>query len=175
MVDDTADHVVPLQVVLILRATESPLGHNEVELDIAGVVNPTKTSEVHSLIGVVGGTRICSNDGADVIFGAGLGGVFGFAVGFVVVFDSLAGHGGTFLGVVVALWVTFHCNHEMSLRIVRVSSSLRIASVVSPNTSRELSASVSHMSGNFYLTGRCWSMSEAQCLRLNVRDSMCET
>jgi hypothetical protein len=72
-------------VVLLPRATESHLGRKEVELDIAGVVDPTETSDVRLLIGVVGGTRICSNEGADVIFGAGLDAVFGFAVGLIVV------------------------------------------------------------------------------------------
>ena len=33
------------------------------------------------LIGAVGETRICSNEGADVIFGAGRDAVFGCAVG----------------------------------------------------------------------------------------------
>jgi len=152
-------------VVLLPRATESPLGRNEVELEIAGVVDPTRTSEVLLLIGVVGGTRICSNEGADVIFGAGLDAVLGF----------LAGLGGAFLGVVVALRVTLLCKHEMSLCIVRTSSSLSFASGVSPRRSRELSTSVSQMSVNSYLSGRCQSMSETQCQRLNVRDPMSET
>jgi len=116
-VDDTADRVVPLRVVVLPRATESPLGRNEVELEIAGVVDPTQTSEVRVLIGVVGGTRICSNEGADVIFGAGLDAVFGFGVGLVAVLGFLAGLGGAFLGVVVALRVTLLCKHEMSLAL----------------------------------------------------------
>jgi hypothetical protein len=45
------------------------------------------------LTGIVGGTRICSNGRADVIFGIGLDAVFGFAVGLVAVFDFLAGLG----------------------------------------------------------------------------------
>ena len=93
-------------MVLLPRATESPLGRNEVELEIAGVVDPTRTSEVRSLIGVVGGTRICSNEGADVIFGMGLDAVFGFAAGLVAVLSFLAGLAGAFLRVVVALRVT---------------------------------------------------------------------
>jgi hypothetical protein len=174
-VDDTADRVVPRRVVLLPRATESPLGRNEVELEIAGAVDPTRTSEVRLLIGVVEGSRICSNEGADVIFGAGLDAVFGFAVGLVAVLGFLAGLGGAFLGVVVALWVTLLCKHEMSLCIVWTSSSLSFASGVSPRRSRELSARVSQMSVNSYLSGRCQSMSETQCQRLNVRDSMSET
>jgi len=134
-VDDTANRVVPLRVVLLHRATESPLGRNEVELEIAGVVDPTQTSEVCLLIGVVGGTRICSNEGADVIFGAGLDAVFGFAAGLVAVLGFPVGLGGAFLGVVVALWVTLLCKHEMSLCIVRTSSSLSFASGVSPSRS----------------------------------------
>jgi hypothetical protein len=174
-VDDTADRVVPLRVVLLPRATKSPLGRNEVELEIAGVVDPTQTSEVCLLIGVVGGTRICSYEGADVIFGAGLDAVLGFVAGLVAVLGFLAGLGGAFLGVVVALRVTLLCKHEMSLCIVRTSSSLSFASGVSPRRSRELSASISQMSVNSYLSGRCQSMSETQCQRLNIRDLMSET
>jgi hypothetical protein len=151
--DETADRVVPLRVVLLPRATESPLGRNEVELEIAGVVDPTRTSEVRLLIGVVGGTRMCSNEGADVIFGAGHDVVFGFAAGLVAVLGFLAGLGGAFLGVVVALRVTLLCKHEMSLCIVWTSSSLSFAFGVSPRRSRELSASVSQMSVNSYLSG----------------------
>jgi len=110
-----------------------------------------------------------------VIFGAGLDAVFGFAAGLVAVLGSLAGLGGAFLGVVVALRVTDLSKHEMSLCILRTSSSLRFASGVSPRRSRELSTSVSQMSVNSYLSGRCQSMSETQCQRLNVRDSMSET
>ena len=51
--DDSADPVGPLRVVLLPRATESPPGRNEVELGIAGIVDPTRTSEVRLLIGVV--------------------------------------------------------------------------------------------------------------------------
>jgi hypothetical protein len=174
-VDDTADRVVPLKVVHLPRATKFPLGPTEVELEIEGVVDPTRTSEVRLLIGVVGGTRICSNEGADVICGAGLDAVIGFAVGLVAVLGFLAGLGGAFLGVVVALRVTLLCKHEMSLCIVQTSSSLSFASGVSPRRSREVSASVSQMSVNSYLSGRCQSMSETQCQRLNVRDSMSET
>ena len=149
--DDTADRVVPLKVVLLPRATKFPLGPAEVELEIAGVVDPTRTSEVRLLIGLVGGTRICSNEGADVIFGVGLDAVFGFAAVLVAVLDSLAGLGGAFLGVVVALRVTLLCKHEMSLCIVRTSSSLSFGSGVSRRRSRELSANVSQMSVNSYL------------------------
>jgi len=172
--DDTTDLVVPLKVVLPPHATESLVSRNEVELENAGVVDPTWTSEVRLLIGVVGGTRICSNEGADVIFGAGLDAVFGFAPGLVAVLGFLAGLGGAFLGVVVALRVTLLCKHEMSLCIVRRSSSLSFTSGVSPRRSRELSASVWQMSGNSNLSGRCQSMSETQCHRLHVRDSMSE-
>ena len=181
--DDTTDRVVPLRVVLLPSATQSPLGRTEVELEIAGAVDITRTFEVGLLIGVVGGSRICSNEGADVIFGAGLDAVFGFAAGLVVVLGFLARLGGAFLGVVVALRVTLLCKHEMSLCIVRTSSSLSFTSNVSPRRSRELSASVLQMSVNSYLSGRCQSMSvnvrdsmsETQCQRLNVRDSMSET
>jgi len=124
-------------VVLLPRATESLLGHNEVVLEIADGVDPTRTSEVCLLIGVVGGTRICSNEGADVIIGVGLDVVFGFAAGLVVVFGFLADLGGAFLVVVVAPWVTLLCKHEMSLCIVQTSSSLSFASGVSPRRSRE--------------------------------------
>jgi hypothetical protein len=172
---DTTNRIVPLRVVLLPRATESPLGRNEVELEIAGVVDPTQTSEVRLVIGVVGGTMICSNEGADVIFGAGLDAVFGFAAGLVMVLGFLAGLGGAFLGVVVALWVTLLCKHEMSLGILRTSSSLSFASGVSPRRSREIYARVLQMSVNSYLSRRCPSMSETQCQRLNVRDSMSET
>jgi hypothetical protein len=174
-VDVAADRVVPLCVLLLPRATKSPLGRNEVELEIAGVVDPIRISEVRLLIGVVGGTRICSNEGADVIFGAGLDAVFGFAAGLVAVLGFLAGLGGAFFGVVVALWVTLLCKHEMSLCIERTSSSLSFTSGVSASRSRELSASISQMSVNSDLSGRCQSMSETQCQRLNVRDSMSET
>jgi len=174
-VDDTADHVVPLRVVLVPRVTESPLGRTEVELETAGVVDPTQTSEVHSLTGVIGGTRICTNEGADVTFGTGLDAVFGFVAGLVAVLGFLAGLVGAFLCVVVAIWVTLLCKHEMSVCIVRTSSSLSFASGVSPRRSRESSASVLQMSVNSYLSGRCQSMSETQCQRLNVRDPMSET
>ena len=60
--DDTVDCVVPLRLVLLPHTTKSPPGRDEVELEIVGVVNPTQTSDVLLLIGVVGGTRICSNE-----------------------------------------------------------------------------------------------------------------
>jgi len=63
----------------------------------------------------------------------------------------------------------------MSLCIVRTSSSLSFTSGVCPRRSQELSTSVLQMLANSYLSGRCQSMSEAQCQRLNVRDSMSET
>ena len=63
----------------------------------------------------------------------------------------------------------------MSLCIVRTSSSSSFASGISPRRSRELSASVSQKSVNFYLSGQCQSMSETECGRLNVRDPMSET
>jgi len=173
--DDTTDRVVPLRVAFQPRATVSPLGHNEIEIEIAGVVDATPTSDVRLFICVVGGTTICSNEGADVIFGAGLDEVFGFVVGLVAVLDFPAGLGRAFLGVLVALWVTLLRKHEMSLCIVQTSSSLSFASGVSPRKSRKLSASVSQMSVNSYLLGRCQSMSETQCQRLNVRESMSET
>jgi hypothetical protein len=70
-----------------------------------------------------------------VIFSARLDAVFGFAAGLVAVLGSLAGLGGAFLGVVVALRVTLLCVHEMSLCIVRISSSLSFASGLSPRRS----------------------------------------
>jgi len=161
--DNTADHVVPLGVVLLPSATESPLGRNEVVIQNAGVVDPTRTSEVRLLIGVVGGTRLSSNEGADEIFGMGLDAGCGSAAGLVAILGFLAGLGGAFLGVVVALRVTFLCKHEMSLCIVRTSSSLSFASGVSPRRSRALSAGISQMSVNSYMSGRCQSTSETQC------------
>ena len=140
--DNTADCVVPQGVVLLPRATESPLGRDEVELHIAGVVDPTRTSKLRLLIVVVGGTRMWSNEETDEIFGAGLEVVGGFAAGLVAVCDCLAGLGGAFLGVVVALRVTLLCKHEMSVSIVRTSASLSFASGVSPRRSREFSASI---------------------------------
>ena len=89
---------MPLRVVRLPRATESSLGRNEVELQIASVVDPTRTSEVHSLISVVGRTSKCSNEGADVIFGTGFDEVCGFAAGLVAVLGFLAGLGGAFFG-----------------------------------------------------------------------------
>jgi hypothetical protein len=179
-VDDTTDHLTPLPVVPQSRATESPLGRNEVELEIAGVVDSIQTFDVH-LIGVVDVTRIWSNEAADEIFvfGAGLDAVFGFVAGLAV-FRSLAGLGGGFFGVVVALGVTLLCKHEISLCIVRTSSSCIFASGVSPKRCREFSASVMQMLVNSCVSGRCQrlnfrdSMSETQCQRLNVRDSMSE-
>jgi hypothetical protein len=54
-------------VVLPPHTTETPLGRNQVELDIASVVDPTRISEVCS-IGVVGLTTVWSKEGADVMF-----------------------------------------------------------------------------------------------------------
>ena len=48
------------------------------------------------LIGAVGGTRICSDQGADVIFRMALDAVIAIAVWFVAVCDYLAGSGGVF-------------------------------------------------------------------------------
>ena len=92
-----------------------PFGRNEVRLDIAGVVYPIQTSDVCLLISVVGGARILFNEVADVIFGVGLDAVFGFAAGLVVLLGFLAGLGWAFFGVVLDLWVTLLCKHEMSL------------------------------------------------------------
>ena len=117
--NNCVNRVVPVRMVLLPCPKKSPLGSNEVELEIVGIVDPTRTSEVGLLIGVVGGIRIHSNKGADVIFGMGYDAVFVFAADLVAVFDFLAGFGGTFLGVVVALWVTLLCKHEMGHCIVR--------------------------------------------------------
>jgi hypothetical protein len=163
MMDNTADHVVALPLVVLRHATESPLVSNEVELEIAIVVDPIRTSEVHLLIGVVGGTRICSNEGAAVIFAAGLDAVFGFVVALVAVLDYLVGLGGAVLGVVVALRVTLLYKQELSLCIVRTSSLLSFAFSVNPRSSQELSASISQLSVNSYYSGRCQSISETQC------------
>jgi hypothetical protein len=62
------------------------------------VADPTQTSIVHLLIGVVEGTRICYDEGSDVILSAGLNVVFGFAGGLVVVFGFLARLGGASFG-----------------------------------------------------------------------------
>jgi hypothetical protein len=98
-----------------------------------------------------------------VIVGAGLDTVLGFAAGLIAVLGFLAGLGEAFLGVVVALRVTLLCKHEMSHCIVWTSSSLSFESGVSPGRYRELSTSVSQMSVNSYLSGRCQSMSETPC------------
>jgi hypothetical protein len=171
---DTANRAVPLRVVPLPCVSKFPLGCNEVELQIAGVVDPTETSEVHLLIGVVGGTRICSNVEADVIFGAGHDAVSGFEAGLVEVLGFLTGLCGALLGV-VALRVTLLLKHEMRLCIVWTASSLSFASGVSPRRSRELSTSVLQMSVNSYLSSQCQSMSETQYQRLNIRDSISET
>ena len=71
--------------------------------------------------------------------------------------------------------MTHLCKHEMSLCILRTSSSLIFVSSLSPRRSRELSAGVSQMPVNSYLSGRCQSKSETQSPKLNVRDSMSET
>jgi hypothetical protein len=116
MADDTADCVVPLRVVLLPRATDSPRGRNDVELEIAGVVDPTGTTDV-SLIGVVGVTTKWSNEGADEIFVLCIGhdAVFGFGAALVAVCDCQEALGGAVLAAVVALWVTLLCKHDMSL------------------------------------------------------------
>jgi len=103
IVDATADRVVPLRVICLCRTTISPPARYEVELEIEGVLDPTQTSDVRLLIGVVGRTRICVNENAEVSFGPGLDAVFGCVAGLIVVFDFLAGRGRAFLGVVVAL------------------------------------------------------------------------
>jgi len=86
------------------------------------------------------------------------------------------------MGVVVALRVTLLCKHEVSLCIVWTSSSFNFASSVGHRRSQEFSASVSKMSVNCHWSGRCQSMSETNCARINVRsmsvdvrDSMSET
>lgn len=53
IIDITANHVVHLQVVLLLCAAESPRGRNEFEIDDVGVVDPTLTSNVGIFIIVV--------------------------------------------------------------------------------------------------------------------------
>jgi len=128
--DNSADRAVPPRVVLLTLAIEIPLCPTHVELGITCVEDPTETSEVHLLICVVRGTRICSNEGADVIVGAGLGAVLGFGAWLIAVVGFVAGFCGASLGVAVALWVTLLCKHEMSLCIVWTSPSLSFASGV---------------------------------------------
>ena len=163
-------------MVLLPHSSKSPLGHNEVEREIAGVVDPIRTPEV-CWICVVGLTIIWSNEAADEIFvfRVGLDAVFGFVVGLVAVFDFLAGLSGAFFWVVVARRVTLLCKHEMSLSIIRTSLLFIFRSSVSPWRSSEFSASVSQMLVYSYLSGRSQSMSETHCQRLNVRDSKSET
>ena len=173
--NDTTNYIVPLRVRVIPSATIYPLGCNEVQLVIARVVDPKWTSDMHFLIGVVGGPRIWSYYGADVIIGMGLDAVFAFAATLVAVFDCLVGLGGAVLGEVVALGVTLLCQHDMSCCIVQTSSSFSFPSGVDPMWSQVFPASVSPMSVNSYLSGQCQLMSETQYQRLNVRDSMSET
>lgn len=117
--DDTADGLVPLGMVVLPRTTESAIHQNEVELEIAHMVDHTRTSEVH-LIGGVRVPTIWPNEGAEVffVFGAGLDSDFGFLALLVVVFAFLVGLGWAFLGLVVAHQVTLLWKHERSLRIV---------------------------------------------------------
>jgi hypothetical protein len=142
---------------------------------MAGVVDPTRTFELRSLIGMVGWTKICSNEGADVICGVGIHVVFGFAAGLVAVFGFLVGLVGPVLGVVVALWVTLRCRHEMSLCIVQTLLSPSFHWGVCPRRSQELSGIGLQMTVNSYLSGRCQLMSETHCQRLTIRDSLSET
>jgi len=91
---DTADCVVLPYVMLLTCSAESPVGHNEFELEIVSVVDPTPTSEVHFLIGVVGGTRIWSNEGAIVICGLELDAVLALRWGsllYLICWWSLVG------------------------------------------------------------------------------------
>lgn len=143
---------MPLEVVVLPHATQTPIGRNEVELQIASVGDPIQTSEVGS-IGVVGVNRICSNEGAGVIFILDVQcvAVLSFALGLVAVFDFLVGHDGGFLGVIVALQVTLLFKHEMSFCTVWTSSSLVFTSGVSPMTSREFPASILESSLHYYL------------------------
>jgi len=76
--------------------------------------------------------------------------------------------------------VTLQCMHEMSLCVIQTSSSCIFVSGESPRRSRELSTSVSQMSVNSYLSGRCQldvrdSLSESQSQSLNVRVSISES
>jgi hypothetical protein len=160
---------VPLRVEFLPRATESPVGQNEVGLEVAGVVYLTRTFELR-LIGEVGVTRVWSNAAADeiIVFGAGLDAVFGLAAGLLVVFDFLLRLGGAFFGVVVALPVTLLRKHEINPCIVPTSSSFVFVSGVRRRRSRGFSASVSQMAVNFHLSVQGQSMSETQCQRLSV-------
>jgi len=135
IVNNTADCVVPLGVVIPPRSTESPLSCNEVELEIVSVVDPTQTSKVRLLIGVLGGTIIWSNEGAVVVFGTEHDAGCVSAAELVAVFDVLAVLGGDVLGVVVAPRVTLLSKHEMRLCIIRTSSSLSFESGVCPRRS----------------------------------------
>jgi len=69
------------------------------------------TSEVHWFIGVVGGTRGRSNEGADVIDGVEYDAAYGITAVLVAISDFLTGLGGALLVVVVALQVTPLCKH----------------------------------------------------------------
>ena len=70
----------------------------------------------------------------------------------------------------VALWVTFFCKHEISLCIIRTSSSLIFVSSVSVMRTLQLSASVLQM-----LVNSTCQVNVNQCQRLNIRDSVSET
>jgi len=167
--ENTISLVLPREVVLLPHTTVSFLGLSQVELQMAAVVDPAHTHKLHLLIGLVGGTRIWPNEGADVIFGMGCDAVFGFAAGLITVIDFLAGLGGDFLGVMVAIWVTLLCQHEMSLCIVQISFSFIFASDVHSRRFPMVSACVLPISVDSILSGWCQLMSVTQCQRLNIR------
>jgi len=93
-----------------------------------------------------------------------------FVAGLVGVLNFLPGLCGVCQGVGVALRATLLCTHEISLCIVRTSSSLSFGFGLSPKRSCKLSPSVMSMFVNFKD-----SMSEAWCQRPNVSDSMSVT
>jgi len=151
IMDDTNHCVVPPQVALVPHSNESHCGCIAVELEIAGVVDPTWTF-TGRLISRVGVDRIWPNDAADEIFvfGAGLCAVFEFSADLVAVYNLQAWLRGACVRVVVALRVTLLCKHEMTRCIIWKSSSFLLASGLSPMRSREFSACILQMSDNSY-------------------------
>jgi len=112
----------------------------------------------------------------NLCFWHGLHVVFGIVVGLVAIIDFQAELGGDCLGVVVVDHrVTLLWKCEISVWIVRTWSSLIFTSGVSPRWCRELSASISQMSVNSYLSGRWQSMLVTNCHQLNLLDSMSDT
>jgi len=110
----TVTCVVSIQLVLLPHTIKYSLSWNDVELQIAGLVDPIQISEVQLFIGVVGESTIWSYEGADVIFDMGLDVVFASVAGLSAVFDYLVGLCGAWVVLLVALWVMLHCKHVMT-------------------------------------------------------------